>query len=138
MRDKIKYTLLGLAFSVGLFLLFSIPTALLPNSFYVRMIPSTIGDYIFLVLSSLLLGAYIGVHLYKKKSNKACNKTCNRISTTGGIGGFFAFSCPICNKLLVILFGATALTTYLEPYRPVLGFVSIALIGGALWWRIKT
>jgi hypothetical protein len=133
MKDKQKYTLIGIVSSIGFFFLFSIPTALFPNNFFIRMIPSTTLDYVFLIFSSILLGAYVGVHLYKKKNTKACN----RVTTAGGIGGFLAFGCPICNKLFVLLFGATALMTYLEPYRPILGFVSTGLMGGALWWRIK-
>ena len=133
MNEKLKYWITGLIVSITFFVVFGSVTALIPNSFFIRMIPTTNLDLMFLVSSSLFLGAYVGVHHYKKKNMKQCNT----VATTGGIGSFLAFACPICNKLLLLLFGATALMTYLEPYRPVLGFVSNGLLGGALYWRIK-
>jgi len=114
--------------------MFGIVTVLIPNSFFVRMTPITSLDYIFLLSSSLPLGAYTGVHYYKKNNVQKCNVAV----ATGGIGSFLAFACPVCNKLLVFLFGATALMTYFEPYRPVLGVVSNGLLVGALWWRLRT
>ena len=132
-KNKTKYIIIGILSSVGLFFLFGIPTAVISNSFFIRMIPTTFLDYFFLTSSSILLGAYIGVHYYKKNTVKKCNT----IATTGSIGSFLAFGCPICNKLLVLLFGATALMTYFEPYRSVLGFMSIGLLSGVLYWRIK-
>lgn len=131
--DQKKFWLIGSASSIGLFILFGIPTALIPTPWFVRMISATFYDYIFLVLSSILLGAYIGVHLYKKKVAKTCDATI----VTGGIGSILAFGCPICNQLLVVLFGTTALLAYLEPYRPVLGALSVSLLVAALFWRIR-
>lgn len=98
------------------------------------MVERTALDYVFLSASSVLLGAYVGIHLYKKSTSKKCSAALY----SGGIGSFLAFACPICNKVLVLLIGATTLMTYFEPYRPVLGLASIALLGGALYWRIKT
>ncbi len=133
MKTKIKYIFLGVLTSIVIFIVFGTITAVLPTPFFTRMTPLTVLDKIFLVSSSILLGTYVGVHYYKKK----IAKTCDSIATTGGIGSFLAFACPICNKLLVLLFGAAALMTYLEPYRPVLGFVSNGLLAGAVYWRIR-
>ncbi len=132
--QKRKPILLGVLSGLIFFLFFGIVTSIIPNHWFTRMIPIKMLDWVFLVISSLLIGAYIAVHLYKKKKSSSCSIT----ATAGGVGSFFAFACPICNQLLVILFGATALLTYFEPYRPVLGFVSNGLLAGALYWRIKT
>lgn len=132
--SKQKYWLLGISSAIGFALLLGIPTALIKTPFFTRMIPSTLLDYVFFILSSLLLGAYVGVHFYKKNTTTKCTA----LTTTGGVGSFLAFACPICNKLLVLLFGTTILMTYLEPYRPLIGVVSTGLLGAALYWRIKT
>lgn len=132
-----KYWLIGLASAIGFALLFGIPTFLIKTPFFTRMIPSTTLDYVFFILSSLLLGAYVGVHYYKKHKKNTVKK-CTALTATGGAGSFLAFACPICNKLLVFLFGTTILMTYLEPYRPLLGVISNGLLGAALYWRIKT
>ena len=133
MNKKLKYLFLGLGVGLLFFFVSGIVTVLLPNSFFTRMTPISTLDYVFLASSSVLLGAYVGVHYYKKNTTKKCDT----VATTGGVGSFFAFACPVCNKLLVFLFGATALMTYFEPYRPILGFVSNALLAWALWWRVK-
>lgn len=132
--QKRKPILLGVISGLSFFLFFGIVTSIIPNAWFTRMILIQTLDWVFLVISSLLIGAYMTVHLYKKKNSSSCNIT----ATAGGVGSFFAFACPICNQLLVILFGATALLTYFEPYRPVLGFVSNGLLAGALYWRTKT
>lgn len=133
MKKKLKYTFIGLGTGLLFFFVFGIVTVLLPNQLFSRMTPINILDYIFLTSSSILLGAYVGVHYYKKNTVRKCDAA----ATTGGIGSFLAFACPVCNKLLVFLFGATALMTYFEPYRPILGFVSNGLLAVALYWKIK-
>jgi|SRR3989344_2894890 len=134
MNQMIKYLIIGVAVSIGFFVLSGVVTGLLPNSLFARMTPTTRLDKLFLVTSSILLGAYVGVHYYKKNIIKKCDT----VATTGGIGSFLAFACPVCNKLLMFLFGATALTTYFEPYRPLLGFISSGLLIGALYWRLQS
>lgn len=133
LNKKIKYALIGLAAGLIFFVASGMVTLLLPNQFFTRMTPITSLDYVFLVSSSTLLGAYAGVHYYKKNTIKECDA----VATAGGIGSFFAFACPICNKLLVFLFGATALMGYFEPYKPLLGFVSNGFLAGTLYWRFK-
>ena len=102
LKNRLKYTLIGLGAAITFFVIFGGITAIIPNQFYIRMIPTTLLDKIFLAGSSVLLGAYVGVHYYKKKIVKQCNAA----AATGGIGSFLAFSCPICNKILVLLFGS--------------------------------
>ncbi len=131
---KISSLLLGLGAGILFFFVSGMITSLLPNYFFTRMTPISTLDYIFLGSSSALLGAYVGVHYYKKGTVKKCDT----VATTGSVGSFLAFACPVCNKLLVFLFGATALMIYFEPYRSLLGFVSNGLLVGALYWKLRS
>ncbi len=133
MSNKLKYWVIGIISAVSLFFFFGIVTALIPNPWFTRMTEKTTLDYFFLIASSILLGSYISVHFYKKGLSKKCNLT----ALSGGVGSFLAFSCPICNKLLLLLFGTTILLTYFEPYQPFLGFLSISLLIIALYLKIK-
>ncbi|MFQ5620916.1 MAG: hypothetical protein ACE5FT_03660 [Candidatus Nanoarchaeia archaeon] len=133
MKEKVKYSVIGFLAAIGYYLLFGGVTAVIANPLFTRMIDVTFLDQIFLISSSVLLGAYTGIDLYKKKLVKQCSA----LAYSGGVGSFLAFACPICNKLLVLLFGATALMTYLEPYRPVLGVVGTGLLVGAVYARVK-
>jgi hypothetical protein len=51
------------------------------------------------------------------------------------VAGFLAFGCPICNAFLLALFSSSALMTYFDPLRPLLGAVSVVLFGGLLYYR---
>jgi len=53
------------------------------------------------------------------------------------VGGFLAFGCPICNALLLTLFSSSALMTYFDPYRPLLGVLSVTAFGAILYYQRK-
>lgn len=126
-----KFILIGAISSIIIFILFGIPTDIIPNDFFTRMIPVSNLDVFFLILTSLMLGTYIGLYFYTKKRKKG--KT---LAYTGAAGSFVAISCPVCIKLLVLIFGAAALMTYLEPLRHYIGFLSLGLIGYLLYIKI--
>jgi hypothetical protein len=129
---RVKYVFLGIFFSLVIFFLFGIISSLIPNEYFVRMIEPKVVDYVFLVLTSILLGVYLSLSIFEKdRGNK-----CDYMVGGGAVLGVFSFACPVCNVLLVSIFGASAILTYFEPYRPILGIISIALIGLALWYKI--
>ena len=134
-RKNIKFVLIGIISSMLIFLIFGIPTDTIPNRFYARMIPATTLDVFFLVAVSLMLGTYIGLLFYLKQRKK---KQKNAAAYTGAFAGFLAIACPICICLLVLIFGTAALMTYLQPSRPYLGILSIALIGFGIYREIET
>ncbi|WP_137283679.1 hypothetical protein [Halorussus salinisoli] len=118
----------GLAVSVGAFVLFGVVTGLIPNGFYVRMVPRTPLDYLFLTLTAVLLGLYSVQRVPEEERNDGA-------AALGTVGGFLAFGCPICNVVLLALFGSSALMTYFDPLRPVLGVVAVGLLGGLVYYR---
>lgn len=133
MHKKSRYYFIGISSAIALFLLFGTVTAIIPNPWFRRMTGITVLDYFFLAASSILLGSYMAVNQYKKRTINRCD-----IATySGGAGSFLSFACPICNKILVLLFGATALMAYLEPYQPIIGFFSIAVLAGALYFSVR-
>lgn len=115
-----------LLYAVGLFLILGIPTALLPNLVipYYRMVQATWLDYVFLLTTSLLIAVYLAI-----PENKVC-KPYGAFS--GGFLGFLAFGCPICNKLLVLLLGFDFMYGMVNPIRPILGIVSVIVLGYAI------
>jgi hypothetical protein len=118
----------GLAVSVGAFVLFGVVTGLIPNGFYVRMVPRTPLDYLFLTLTALLLGVYSVQRVPEDERN-------DKVAAAGTVGGFLAFGCPICNVFLLALFSSSALMTYFDPLRPLLGVVAVGLLGGLVYYR---
>jgi hypothetical protein len=112
----------------GSFVLFGVVTGLIPNPLYVRMVPRTPLDYLFLALTAGFLG------LYTFQRTPASQRE-DGAATASAVLGFLAFGCPICNALLLALFSSSALMTYLDPLRPLLGVVSVAFFGGLLYVR---
>jgi uncharacterized membrane protein len=119
----------GAAVGVGSGLLFGIVTGLIPNPLYIRQVPRTPFDYTFLILTSLFVGIYVA------QQSTTDRPADDRLAMGTTVAGFLAFGCPICNVFLLALFSNSVLLTYFDPYRPLLGAVSVALFAGLLYYR---
>ena len=95
-------------------------TGLIPTPLYVRMVPITFLDYFFLFTTSVLAAVFFG----KKK----CSITESRLAKIGGVTGFIAFGCPTCNIFLLAFFSTSAIMTYIDPLRPLLGITSTVIL----------
>ena len=115
--------------SVGVFVLFGTVTGLLPNPIYVRMVSRTPADYLFLVATAAFAGAFV----YQR--SLAEEPIGDRFAAGGIVGGFLAFGCPICNAVLLALFSSSALMTYFDPLRPILGAVSVVCFAALLVYQ---
>lgn len=129
-KQILKHIGLGILFSVAAFILYGIPTAIIPNPFFKRMTSSTL-DLGLLIVTAILLGSYLSLYLYSKKKSKASNIA----AASGGLAGIFVFACPVCNVLLVSLFGSALLLTYFEPIRPLLGILIVGILAVALYFK---
>jgi hypothetical protein len=123
-RPHLTATIVG----VGSFVLFGGVTGLIPNPFYIRKVPRTELDYLFLALTAGFLGYYTLQRAERRSDD-------DRTATASAVLGFLAFGCPICNAFLLALFSSSALMTYFDPLRPLLGVVSVGLFAGLLYSR---
>lgn len=120
----------------GVFALFGVVTGLIPNSFYVRMVPRTPVDYLFLVLTAVLAAVYAAQRLATERPAADDDGTGeDRWAMGGMVGGFLAVGCPTCNVFLLALFGSSAAMTYVDPLRPVLGVLSVVILAGLIYVR---
>lgn len=117
------------AVSVAVFVVFGVVTGLLPNPIYVRMVSRTPADYVFLTATAVFAGAFV----YQR--SLAETPIGDRFAAGGIVGGFLAFGCPICNAVLLALFSSSALMTYFDPLRPLLGVVSVVFFAGLLYYQ---
>ena len=104
-------------------------TGLLPNPLFDRMVPRTALDFAFLILTATLLGAYV---VQRSRRPDCSGDAC---AYGGALGGFLAVACPHCNAILVALFSATWLSTYVDPLRPLVGALAVALVAGVIYRR---
>ena len=127
-----KNVLYGVVSGIVVFLVFGIPTALIPTGLFKRMTQVTFFDYLFLILIPILFGIFIFLHLNRNRTNK---KTC--AATGGFVSGWLAVICPICTSFLVYIFGASTLLTYFDPVRPVFGALSVAILSILIYFEKK-
>jgi len=130
MTDRPRRRLLrSLGVAAGAFLLFGVVTGLIPNPVYVRMVARTPADYLFLTATAAFAGAFT----YQRSLTE--DPIGDRYAAGGLAGGFLAFGCPICNAVLLALFSSSALMTYFDPLRPLLGAVSALSFAGLLYYQ---
>src|SRR6056297_1583620 len=131
MRSPSRHHLKAMLVGTGAFVLFGVVTGLIPNPLYIRRVPRTALDYLFLTLTS----GFLGVYTYQRTS---AQRSDDRTATASAVLGFLAFGCPICNAFLLALFSSSALMTYFDPLRPLLGAVSVVFFAGLLYVRSRS
>lgn len=110
-----------------------IPTAIIPNPLFVRMIPAEPTNYGFWVVTSVLLGLLGATYLLRAGAPVGGE---NKMAG-GGLLAVLAVGCPICNKLVVLLLGVSGALSYFWPLQPLIGLVSVALLLYALRMRLQ-
>ena len=135
-KQKLKRLSMGVGIFSGLsiFVIFAAVSVLIETRLFQRMTPVYFYDYIFLLLTSILSGTFIGLWYYTKKTSRKCSAA----ATGGALGGFLSFGCTICNKLIVLAIGVTGALTYFAPIQPILGIVSIILLSWAVYMQSKS
>ena len=134
---KLKSAIIGILVALIIFFVFGIATVLIKNPFFIRMTPVYWYDYVFLVLTALLSGAYTGLWHYNKNNQKNINSKCDYAATGGAVGGFFSFGCAICNKLLIWILGLSGVIAYFIPFQPILGVISVILLSYTVYLQWK-
>ena len=59
------------------------------------------------------------------------------LGALGGFGVFLAIGCPTCNKVALLLLGASGAASVFGPIQPALGAISLLLLVGTVVWRLR-
>ena len=117
-------------------LLMGVPTGIVRTSFYTRMTPVMWWNYPVWAASAVLVGltaaTYVRVHATTPALPERGGRTLG-----GALLTTFAVGCPVCNKLVVALIGVSGAMTYWAPIQPLLGMLSIVLLGAGLLVRLS-
>ncbi|WP_260847877.1 hypothetical protein [Brevibacterium aurantiacum] len=117
-------------------LVIGVSTVLIPNSLFSRDIPPVWWDYPIWILMSVLIGLLIAT--YVGESGAGVMRTNGgTFGTVGGMLGWFAVGCPVCNKIALLVLGYTGALTYFAPLQPVLAVLSVLLLLVAVVVRLK-
>jgi hypothetical protein len=117
-------------------LVIGVPTGVVPTPFYTRMTPTVWWNYPVWAVSALLVGLTAATYVRDSGLEQARRQTGGR-TIGGALLSVFAVGCPICNKLVVALIGASGALTYFQPLQPVLAVASLVLLAVALGIRLR-
>ncbi len=59
------------------------------------------------------------------------------LGTLAGFGAFLAIGCPVCNKVALLLLGASGAMSVYAPLQPLIGAVSLVLLAVTAAWRLR-
>ena len=123
---RFRENLKGITVAIFSFAGLGTVAALWDNPLFVRMTPVGGWEVALLAILSLLLGAYVVLR------RPSCSI---KSASAGGVLGFLGIACPVCNKVLLFLFGGEMLLTYFEPVRVYVAAVGVLVMLCAVIWE---
>lgn len=108
-------------------------TAMIPNPVFGRAIPTTWWAWPVLVVTGVLAGL-LGATYVRRPDAPAAG---SRAGMLGGLLGYFAVGCPVCNKIALLALGYTGALQWFAPVQPWLAAAGLALLGYALDRRLR-
>lgn len=107
------------------------PTDVVPNPLFSRVTPVQWWSYPILAATGILAGLVIATYVSRPSGALGVSTTAG-----GGLMSALAIGCPVCNKLVVALVGFSGALSVWAPLQPIIGLVSLALLGWALRTRL--
>ncbi|MBO1287029.1 hypothetical protein ACH4MU_10410 [Streptomyces albidoflavus] len=102
-------------------LVVGVSTDVVPTPLFSRAVPVQWWNYPALSVTAVLAGLTLST--YVRQPQRGERSTAGDGSRTGAVGGlltFFAVGCPVCNKLVLVLLGASGAMSYWAPLQPLL------------------
>jgi hypothetical protein len=131
---------------------FGLATAIIPNPVFGRGVPVEPFAIVVWLASAPLIGMVMATYfaaapafgpilLGDGEEPSTGKLPARRDGTTlgsiGGLAAFLAIGCPTCNKIALLLLGASGATNVFAPIQPLIGAASLALLAGTLVWRLR-
>jgi len=136
-----RLLLAGVGLSVAVLLAFGLGTAIIPNPVIGRMLapePFALATW---AASAPLAGFVLATYLVPKAASGpvvelSAARDGSAAGTIGGVAAFLAIGCPLCNKVALVLLGASGAMSVFAPVQPFIAAASLALLAGTLLWRL--
>ena len=134
-----RFWLVAALGTVGSLVLLGVPTAVIPNPFFIRMTPTETFNVIVWLASAPLVGLLLATYVRPPDhgAGHAPDERGAGRATLGGVAAYLAIGCPICNKVVVAALGVSGALSIFAPIQPLIGAASIALLGASLAWRLR-
>jgi hypothetical protein len=126
-------------------LAFGLVSAIIPNPVFGRQVPPepfAIGVWL---LAAPLLGIVGATYTSPAPATArplrapatAAETRTTTLGTIGSFGAFLAIGCPVCNKVALLLLGASGAMSIYAPLQPLIGAASLALLVVTIAWRFR-
>ncbi len=122
---------------------FGVTAAIIPNPIFGRGTPPEPFAIAVWLASAPLMGIVTATYFAPMPARgpvpleQSARRDGTTLGTLGGFAAFIAIGCPTCNKIALVLLGASGATSIFGPIQPVIGAVSLALLAGTLIWRLR-
>lgn len=134
-----RYWLVAAGGTLAALLLLGVPTAVIPNPFFIRMTPTETFNILVWLASAPLVGLLIATYVRPPRhafGHETRERGAGR-ATLGGVAAYLAIGCPICNKVVVAALGVSGALNVFAPLQPIIGAASVAMLGATLVWRLR-
>jgi len=128
---------------------FGLATAIIPNPVFGRSVaPEAFAIWTWLLsapLMGIVMATYTApppvspIELVPLEPSTAAMAE-RRTTTLGGIaslGTFLAIGCPVCNKVALVLLGASGAMSVFAPLQPFIAVASLVLLAVTAAWRLR-
>ncbi|MDO5700511.1 MAG: hypothetical protein Q4P36_03470 [Bowdeniella nasicola] len=118
----------GWALLTALFI--GLPTDIIPNPIFGREVPVRAWEYPVLIATVALTFAWFAVQAPRRPRDDT--------RLAGGLTlALFAVACPACNKILLLLLGASGALSWWAPLQPYVAILALGALALALYLRIR-
>jgi hypothetical protein len=135
--------------AIGSGLVFGIVTAIIPNPVFGRSVaPTTVAIWTWLLsapLMGIVMATYTAraaaprspIELVPLEAAATAERRTTALGSVAGLGAFLAIGCPVCNKIALLLLGASGAMSVYAPIQPFIGVASLALLVVTAAWRLR-
>jgi hypothetical protein len=137
------------AWSVIALLTFGLVVAIVPNPVFGRQVAPEPFAVAVWILSAPLMGILGATYTARPRPpalipvqpladpDMVTEHDTTALGTIGSLGAFLAIGCPVCNKVVLLLLGASGAMTVYAPLQPAIGAASLLLLAGTIAWRLR-
>ncbi|GIH68592.1 hypothetical protein [Sphaerimonospora thailandensis] len=118
-------------------LVVGVPTVVIPNPLFSREVPVQWWNYPALAATAVLGGLVIATFVDTSGARVRTDRGASRLGAAGTVLSFLAVGCPVCNKLALLLLGASGAMTVWAPIQPVAAVASVLLLAVAAVRRLS-
>jgi hypothetical protein len=131
-------------------LLFGLVSAIIPNPVFGRSVPPEPFAYWVWLLSAPLMGLVLATYVVPLAPIRSgvpqplvtgdaavLERRSSRLGSVAGLAAFLAIGCPVCNKVALVLLGASGAMSFWAPLQPIIGAASLVLLAVTAAWRLR-